>query len=87
MNSTDEAATPIPSVPNRKARDIPEVLAEPPEDRLWTVQEVARYLVMSKDYVYRRVAERVLRAVKFGNKTRFDPADVRAFAALKKTGG
>ena len=53
------------------------------EDTLWTVSECARYLNMSKSWVYKMADEGALPCAKLGNRLRFHPARVREFATSR----
>lgn len=58
-----------------------ENLVDLPRDRLWTVQDVASYLVVSRSWVYKAAEDgRLLRARGLGWQLRFHPADIYAFA-------
>lgn len=46
------------------------------EGGLWNAKEVAAYLKVDPDSVYRWVAERRIPFVKIGRLTRFRPADI-----------
>jgi excisionase family DNA binding protein len=50
------------------------------EFRLWTTEEVARFLNVSKRWVEQKVAEGRIAHVRLGRLIRFDPKTVRAFA-------
>jgi excisionase family DNA binding protein len=51
-------------------------------DRLWDVSEVSEYLRMSKSWVYRETASGRLPCLRLnGWSVRFDPQQVRAYAA------
>ncbi|HYD40081.1 MAG TPA: helix-turn-helix domain-containing protein [Anaeromyxobacter sp.] len=52
----------------------------PPDDRLWTVKDVARYLGVSASWVYQHVAAGELPYRRIGGLVRFFPEDVRAYA-------
>lgn len=64
------------SPPGKKEGNPP----EPPEiDEVWTVDEVAEFLKVSKDWVYRRAASRVLPCRKVGSHLRFVRKEVVAW--------
>jgi excisionase family DNA binding protein len=46
---------------------------------LWTVEDVAGYLKVSRSWVYQRAASGLLPCLHFGGCLRFDPAEVKAF--------
>jgi excisionase family DNA binding protein len=47
---------------------------------LWTALDVARYLKVSRSWVYHRAEAGELPCLRIGNFLRFDPDAVRAFA-------
>ena len=47
---------------------------------LWDANDVARYLKVSRSWVYQRAEAGVLPCLRVGGLLRFDPATVRAFA-------
>jgi len=49
-------------------------------ESLWDVASAARYLGMSKDWVYKQAARGVLPYRKIGGGLRFIPAEIRAWA-------
>ena len=48
---------------------------------LWTVDDTARYLKMSKNWVYRRTESGEIPHGKFGRVIRYSPARIREYAA------
>lgn len=50
------------------------------EEALWNVNEVARFLNMSRSWVYKQVDAGAIPVARFGNRFRFHPARVREFA-------
>lgn len=50
------------------------------DEPLWKATEVAAFLRINPDDVYRLVTQGLLPAVKIGRRTRFRPDDVRAVA-------
>jgi excisionase family DNA binding protein len=60
---------------------------EPPESSLWTAMDVARYLKVSRSWVYHRAEAGLLPSLRVGNFLRFDPAAVRAFARKQSRQG
>jgi excisionase family DNA binding protein len=52
--------------------------AEPPE--LWDANDVARYLKVSRSWVYQRAEAGLLPCFRLGGLLRFEPDKVRAFA-------
>ena len=56
-------------------------MADVTQDRLWTVDEVARYLGVSRATVYRLP----IRFVKIGKSRRYDQADVRHYLMLNES--
>jgi excisionase family DNA binding protein len=51
----------------------------PPSDTLWTVADVAEFLKVSRDWVYRRAASKDLPSRKVGSHLRFVRAEVLAW--------
>jgi excisionase family DNA binding protein len=49
-------------------------------DELWDANGVARYLRVSRSWVYQKSEEGALPCLRVGGLIRFDPAAVRAFA-------
>ncbi|HVV52253.1 MAG TPA: helix-turn-helix domain-containing protein [Polyangia bacterium] len=49
-------------------------------DELWDANGVARYLKVSRSWVYQKVEEGMLPYLRVGGLIRFDPETVRAFA-------
>ncbi len=49
-------------------------------DELWDANGVARYLKVSRSWVYQRAEAGTLPCLRVGGLIRFDPATVRAFA-------
>ena len=49
-------------------------------DRLWTVQDAARFLSVSQSWVYTATRTGVLPAVRVGRAVRFDQSALRAWA-------
>ncbi|MES1206011.1 MAG: helix-turn-helix domain-containing protein [Pseudomonadota bacterium] len=49
-------------------------------DELWDANGVARYLKVSRSWVYQKTEEGTLPCLRVGGLIRFDPAAVRAFA-------
>jgi excisionase family DNA binding protein len=56
---------------------------EPQDDVLWTVDDVARYLRVSKSWVYQGVAAGRVPCIRVGALVRFDPVAFKAWAAGK----
>jgi excisionase family DNA binding protein len=52
----------------------------PQVDELWDANDVARYLKVSRSWVYHRADAGLLPALRVGGLVRFDPAVVRGFA-------
>lgn len=62
-------------------------LAEtPPEDCLWTVDDVARYLRMSRSWVQKASSAGRLPTIRLGATVRFDPETIRAWARGERGG-
>jgi excisionase family DNA binding protein len=49
-------------------------------DELWDANDVARYLKVSRSWVYYRAEAGLLPSLRVGGLVRFEPATVRAFA-------
>ena len=49
-------------------------------DELWDANGVARYLKVSRSWVYQKTEEGTLPCLRVGGLVRFDPAAVRSFA-------
>jgi excisionase family DNA binding protein len=58
------------------AKDV----ADEARDELWDANGVARYLKVSRSWVYQRAEAGLLPCLRVGGLLRFDPATVRAFA-------
>jgi excisionase family DNA binding protein len=52
----------------------------PAGDGLWDANDVARYLKVSRSWVYQRAEAGLLACVRIGGLLRFDPHTVRTFA-------
>ncbi|MFN7132028.1 MAG: helix-turn-helix domain-containing protein [Myxococcales bacterium] len=50
------------------------------QEPLWTVQQAAAFLNMSKSFVYKVAEAGTLTCHRIGSRIRFSPEDVRAFA-------
>jgi excisionase family DNA binding protein len=55
----------------------------PPEDLVWTVQDVAKYLKLSRDWVYRHAQIGELPAKKVGSQLRFLSSEVKEWLRAK----
>ena len=51
------------------------------EERLWKVADAARFLSVSKSFVYKAAEDGTMPCIRLGAALRFEPAAVRAFAA------
>jgi excisionase family DNA binding protein len=49
-------------------------------DRLWDAKDVARYLSVSRSWVYQHAEDGTLPCLRIGALLRFDPAAIRAYA-------
>jgi len=49
-------------------------------DELWDANDAARYLKVSRSWVYQRAEAGTLPCLRIGGLLRFDPATIRAFA-------
>src|SRR5262249_37318097 len=52
-----------------------------PDESLWTVPDVAAYLRVSRSWVYQHAEANKLPHRRLGGLLRFDPAEIRAYAA------
>ena len=59
-------------------KDAPAADAQAPE--LWDANDVARYLKVSRSWVYQRAEAGLLPCLRLGGLLRFEPEKVRAFA-------
>lgn len=50
-------------------------------ESLWTAADVARYLKVSRSWVYQKVDEGLLPALRVGGTLRFEPAAIRTWLA------
>lgn len=53
----------------------------PPAESLWTAADVAKYLNMSLNWVYRRTEAGEIPHANLGRAKRYSPARIRAYAA------
>ncbi len=63
----------------------PRAIPPPPptqlhDDRLWDANDVAKYVKVSRSWVYHRAEAGLLPCVRVGGLLRFDPASIRAYA-------
>jgi len=56
-------------------------------DRLWTTQEVAEYLRLSKKAVYNLVENKELPCSRILSRLRFNPRDIEMFVRSRRTTG
>ncbi len=49
--------------------------------RLWTVEDLCRFLYVSKRWVHERTRRGEIPCYRFGTALRFDPEEIRAWAA------
>lgn len=54
-------------------------------DALWKVEDVARFLRMARQSIYRAVSEKTIPFIKIGGAVRFDQEEIRKWLELKKT--
>ena len=57
-----------------------------PIEALWDANDVARYLKVSRSWVYQRAEAGLLPYVRVGGLLRFDPESIRAFVLTTATG-
>jgi excisionase family DNA binding protein len=55
-------------------------------DRLWTPDEVAHFLGLTRKGVYGLAERRLLPSIKVGARLRFDPADIRRWVSAHRRG-
>lgn len=55
-------------------------------DRLWTVQDAARFLALSESWVYTAARSGVLPVVRLGRAIRFDQTALRAWVRGERAG-
>jgi excisionase family DNA binding protein len=79
-NVDDDAPTLEYRVP---ARPIAVRTATPHRDGLWDANDVARYLKVSRSWVYHRAEDGQLPHLRIGGLLRFDAEIIRAFARRK----
>jgi excisionase family DNA binding protein len=48
-------------------------------ERLWTFEDVARFLALSEVHVRRMVSQGRIPSIKIGGARRFDPGEIRAW--------
>jgi excisionase family DNA binding protein len=65
---------------------IAPTVATDDSDRLWTVQEAARFLAVSESWVYTATRTGVLPAIRLGRVVRFDQAALRAWVRGERGG-
>ena len=74
-------------MPTCKNREKTRLVAMP-EGGLWTADQVAAYLGLSKAFVWKQVRQNLgLPYVRLGGVLRFDPAAVRAWVAMQSSCG
>jgi Helix-turn-helix domain len=65
----------------RKSKPAPARTPQLAGDGLWDANDVARYLKVSRSWVYQRAEAALLPCVRIGGLLRFDPHTVRTFAS------
>jgi excisionase family DNA binding protein len=65
----------MPTLPT--ANPGPNLLVD--EDTLWDANDVARYLKVSRSWVYHRAEAGLVPYLRIGGLLRFDPAAIRSF--------
>jgi excisionase family DNA binding protein len=58
----------------------------PPDDQLWTVPDVAKFLRASTSWVYKAAERDQLPSIRIGTMLRFNPAEVRDWLDARKRG-
>jgi excisionase family DNA binding protein len=59
---------------------LPEPENVSPDESLWDAQDVARYLKVSRSWVYHQAEAGLLPHLRVGSLLRFDPDTIRAYA-------
>jgi excisionase family DNA binding protein len=59
----------------------------PESDTLWDANDVARYLKVSRSWVYHRTEDGILPYLRIGGLLRFHPATIRTFALSPAAAG
>ena len=59
---------------------LPDPDSASPEDSLWDAMHVARYLKVSRSWVYHQAEAGLLPHLRVGSLLRFDPDAIRAYA-------
>ena len=63
------------------------LIAEPsPDDQLWTVPDVAKFLRASTSWVYKAAERDQLPSIRIGAMLRFDPTAIRSWLNARKRG-
>lgn len=65
----------------RASEPAPLPLPSAAGDGLWDANDVARFLKVSRSWVYQKAEAGLLRCVRIGGLLRFDPHTVRTFAS------
>ena len=63
-----------------KLTALPGGLDDPDDEDLWQPERVARFLGMSRHWVYKAAERGDIPYLKIGTRLRFDPSKVRAWA-------
>ena len=61
-------------------KPLPEPESASPDESLWDAQDVARYLKVSRSWVYHQAEAGLLPYLRVGSLLRFDPDTIRAYA-------
>lgn len=59
------------------------IMAEGNEDRLWTAEEVARFIGLHVQTVYQKAIAGDIPSIKVGTRRRFRRADIEAWVAVQ----
>jgi excisionase family DNA binding protein len=65
--------------------DRPDACGDSRDDRLWTANDVATFLRVSRSWVYHRAESGELPCLRIGALVRFEPEEIRAFARAEKS--
>ena len=61
-------------------KPLPDPDSASPDESLWDAQDVARYLKVSRSWVYHQAEAGLLPHLRVGSLLRFDPDAIRAYA-------
>ena len=76
----EDDTTEVFFLPNKKTAPPPPKVHD---DRLWDANDVAKYLKVSRSWVYHRAEAGLIPCVRVGGLLRFDPAAIRQSVRAK----